>query len=247
MMNRYGVSLARRFSGGGAVYHDLNNFNYSLFGREDFFSIEKNFQLLERFFGQLQLAITKDKFYSLFIDGYKCSGTAFKNIKGRKLQHGTILLSADAQFIREILRPNNIVLNSKATLSNRSEVKSIADWGKGFDKQELEQKMFSLFSKLMNDQDSQMETVNISSLPNMDIYRQLSGQEWLYGKIPYAKITNNFLGITFSVKKEMVALSSTAGEQLEWYHWNYFCEQKLKTIANKKALSFDRALSEIKV
>ena len=118
------VLLARRRSGGGAVYHDLGNMNCTVFTHRQDYNRERNLQLvceaLNRGWG-LDLSVNK---HHDIITGYqlKVSGSSSKLVKDSAFHHFTLLLSADTANMTTLLRPAPLLslINTSATLSRRS-------------------------------------------------------------------------------------------------------------------------------
>lgn len=69
--------LARRLSGGGAVYHDLGNLNFTFLVNKDEYSLEKQLQVIINAMGRLGLKAEKSGRNDILIDGKKFSGNAF--------------------------------------------------------------------------------------------------------------------------------------------------------------------------
>jgi lipoate-protein ligase A len=100
-----GISIVRRYSGGGAVYHDLGNVNYC------FMSSPSSPHLKEKALKCLIKASKQDpkdfvigERYDLFWKGFKLSGSAFKNIKNRSYHHGTMLCAgSNLSHLKEAL------------------------------------------------------------------------------------------------------------------------------------------------
>lgn len=109
-MTKQRIDLVRRFSGGGTVYHDLGNVNYTFFTHRDHFrrdaALSKVAGILRN---RLNLDVALNERHDLVChrsgQTYKCSGSAFKISKARSYAHGTMLLSSDLSNVRDILRP----------------------------------------------------------------------------------------------------------------------------------------------
>jgi lipoate-protein ligase A len=95
VMKRDGVPLARRISGGGAVYHDAGNLNYCVItGREEYCEGDA-YNLVFRALEAFGIHAEKTGKSNLSVDGLKFSGNAFAFRKGRVMHHGTLLLQTD--------------------------------------------------------------------------------------------------------------------------------------------------------
>lgn len=115
-------------SGGGAVYHDLGNLNFSfhtLLGRNDFgdFSIftKPVLHMLHKLGVPAELKGRND----LLVEGKKFSGNAKLARQGKMIQHGTLLLNSEMEVLGDALKVNPLKFIDKATKSTRSRVTNI--------------------------------------------------------------------------------------------------------------------------
>ena len=123
-----GILVARRITGGGAVYHDLGNVNYSFItSREkaavlDFaYFTEPVIRALKSMGIEAELSGRND----LLAGGAKFSGNAQYATRERILHHGTLLFDSDLQVLSQTLKPDEEKLRSKAILSVRSRVTNL--------------------------------------------------------------------------------------------------------------------------
>lgn len=107
-----GVPVLKRPSGGGAVFHDLGNVNYSIYlppGRFPRPGIEKSLQLLSfpvtELLESLGVAWSWEPPNNVYVQGAKISGSAQARSRGRLLHHGTLLVRTDLDRMRELLKP----------------------------------------------------------------------------------------------------------------------------------------------
>lgn len=114
-----GIPILRRFSGGGTVYHDLGNVNYSLHRDKSLFNrtfgAEMIIRALKQFEGNLFLSARHDIFLKMTHgSSAKVSGSAYKLSRDRAYHHGTLLLSTDLEKIAHLLKsPHKIVMNDE--------------------------------------------------------------------------------------------------------------------------------------
>ena len=115
-----GITLARRVTGGGAVYHDLGNLNYSIAGpaRE----VEKNYDLMADSLRQLGLPAERTGRNDILVGGLKCSGWAKRLSKGRMMIHGTLMWDVDFEALTQALAVPGSKLSAAGVASVRSRV-----------------------------------------------------------------------------------------------------------------------------
>ncbi len=129
-----GIALARRFSGGGAVYHDRGNINLSFIETVNQPDFEYYLQQTIDFLDQMGVTAYSDKRMGIYVDGRKVSGSAQCIHKNRVMYHCTLLYSTDLNVLNASLMGNpdseNLVPGSKtvrAVPSVRSEVTNISE------------------------------------------------------------------------------------------------------------------------
>ena len=127
-LQRDGVYLARRITGGGAVYHDLGNVNFSFISAqsgETGLDFAKFTAPILKALASLGIHAELSGRNDLLLDGQKFSGNAQYSANGRTLHHGTLLFDADLTVLPRYLRPDEDKLKSKGIKSVRSRVTNL--------------------------------------------------------------------------------------------------------------------------
>lgn len=125
------IKIVRRMSGGGAVYHDLGNLNFSfhnLLGEDDFMDFSKFTQPVLNVLHQLDIPAKLEGRNDLLVDGKKFSGNAKLARNGKMIQHGTILFDSNMSILSDALKINPLKYKDKAVKSNRSRVINLKEY-----------------------------------------------------------------------------------------------------------------------
>ncbi len=120
------VRLARRVSGGGAVYHDEGNLNYAFFMPRTAYRADAVFALIGDVLADFGFATERMKRTSLVVDGLKVSGNAFCFRRNAALHHGTLLVDSDLAALDHALRPSAWTFETRAKESVRARVRNLS-------------------------------------------------------------------------------------------------------------------------
>lgn len=130
-VNEHRIKIVRRLSGGGAVYHDLGNLNFSFHSKAseyDFSDFETFTKPVVNLLNKLGVPAKLEGRNDLLVDGKKFSGNA-KTIKSKKMiQHGTILIDSEMSVLADALKVNPLKFVDKAVKSNRARVTNLIDY-----------------------------------------------------------------------------------------------------------------------
>ena len=127
-VDQHNIRVIRRNTGGGAVYHDLGNLNYSFItdaGDPENRNAERFTTPIVRTLRSLGLDAAASGRNDILVSGRKVSGTAQQLLKGRILHHGTLLFDTDSNMIAGALNPDPSKFQFKGVQSVRSRVGSI--------------------------------------------------------------------------------------------------------------------------
>ncbi len=127
----HGITVVRRMTGGGAVYHDLGNLNYSFItdiGNAEELSIRRFTEPVCRALTAMGVEAETSGRNDITVDGKKVSGVAQRIAGGRILHHGTLLFDSDPGMIAGALRADPAKFQSKSAKSVRSRVGMLRDY-----------------------------------------------------------------------------------------------------------------------
>ncbi len=125
------IPVLRRISGGGTVYHDLGNLNYTYIrneeNRERLIDFKGFSEPVIEFLNTLGIKAEVEGKSNLVVAGKKFSGNAAHVFKNRVLHHGTLLFNSNLDELEKVIRPANAQINDKSIKSVRATVANLAD------------------------------------------------------------------------------------------------------------------------
>ena len=125
----HGIHVARRITGGGAVYHDLGNINYSYITptpQSDTLDFARFCEPILRSLQALGVNASLSGRNDIEIDGKKISGNAQHRKDGRLLHHGTLLFDTDRTVLEAVLKPRQKKLETRAIRSVGARVTNLS-------------------------------------------------------------------------------------------------------------------------
>lgn len=122
-----GGRVIRRLSGGGAVYHDMGNLNFSIIDHESHYSVEDNIVCIQSAMQALGLHAEFTGKNDLTIQGRKFSGHAFFRIGQNHCHHGAVLVDTNLTVLSQYLTPSKLKLQTKSVDSVRARVTNLSD------------------------------------------------------------------------------------------------------------------------
>jgi len=112
-----GGTLCRRITGGGAVYHDKGNVNFSFIANKDYYDAQRQFSIVLEALNNIGITAGLSGRNDIEVEGRKCSGNAYYRTAAACLHHGTILINAGYQKIAEYLTASKVKLQTKGVES----------------------------------------------------------------------------------------------------------------------------------
>ncbi|MFA6238594.1 MAG: lipoate--protein ligase [Bacteriovorax sp.] len=190
-MEEDNITLARRQSGGGAVFHDLGNTNFTFLSSKENFDKAVNNKIITNAINSFGLNAAPSGRNDLLVstaDGdKKISGSAFKETKDRSFHHGTLLINADMTKLSQYLNPNIKKLQSKGITSVRARVANLTDLNPEITHEALCERVIQEFFKHY-DNVCPIEVLDhryLSGIPELQAhFQRMSDWKWRFGEAP---------------------------------------------------------------
>lgn len=140
-----GGSLARRITGGGAVYHDMGNLNFSFIAPQGLYDQQRQTGVVLACVQALGIPAVFSGRNDLTADGAKFSGHAYLHGQHASLHHGTLLINVDMGKLAGYLNPDPEKIKSHAVASVRARVVNLCSFVPSLDVAQLKDAMVAAF------------------------------------------------------------------------------------------------------
>ncbi len=177
-----GARLARRLSGGGAVFHDLGNLNFTFLAQKPLFDINKQLQVILLALKQWGLAAEISGRNDLTIAGKKFSGNAFYMSQTGCYHHGTLLVDVDFSNLQQYLQVSAEKLAAKGVASVQSRVVNLASLNPSLTVENLQPALLQAFAAVYGLQPQPIELSPTDKANLLRLKERYASWDWNYGQ-----------------------------------------------------------------
>ncbi len=181
-----GGFLMRRKTGGGAVYHDDGNLNFSFVVPKALYDQQRQFSVIQRAVESFGLHTELSGRNDILAEGRKFSGNAFSKGRVNDLHHGTLLISGDMSDLAHYLKPKPAKLQKHGVASVRSRVVNLAELNPAITPESIAPRLKEAFLSEYSEYSENSENSDFSEIIKRPEVRALhdhfASPEWKYGR-----------------------------------------------------------------
>lgn len=181
-LERDGGHLVRRLSGGGAVYHDLGNLNFTFAVRTPDYDLRRQQSVIVEACRLLGVPAEISGRNDILSGGRKFSGNSFYSHHGHSFHNGTLLINVDMANLGKYLAPSQAKLESKGVSSVRSRVVNLSELAPGLTVDAVAEAMLAAFQTVYG---LPVQTLHEAELDAQELARRtarFADYTWVYGK-----------------------------------------------------------------
>ena len=186
-LERDGGTLARRLSGGGAVYHDMGNLNFTFSLRTQDYDLRRQQSVIVEACRALGIPAEISGRNDILTNGCKFSGNSFYSHNGRSFHNGTLLVGVDLASLGRYLTPSRAKLESKGVASVRSRVINLTELKPDLTVACLARTMVEAFETVYGLKAKELREQDLDAAEIERRYQRFHSYEWVYGKsVPFS-------------------------------------------------------------
>ena len=177
-----GGFLARRPSGGGAVYHDNGNLNFTFITTANNYNLDKQLSVIIEAVGDYAIHARQTGRNDISIDDRKFSGNAFL-VRGEKMyHHGTILVDVNMSSLSKYLNVSEKKLKAKSVDSVKSRVVNLRELNREISIDSMRRSLVCAFEKVYAQKSAEIKEESIYNADVEALINKYTSEQWRFGK-----------------------------------------------------------------
>lgn len=196
----------RRFSGGGAVFQDLGNLNFTFVTKEENANIQKYLSVIKNALSSFNVNCEFSGRNDMLCDKKKFSGHAYYTDNGNYMYHGTIMVNVNMDILSNVLKPSFLKLESKGIDSVRSRVINLSQINNSITIDKIKKAIIKAFTEVFG-QSEPIKYIDKESFHPL-LFEKINKDEWIYGESPRFSIN---IEKNFSFGNVTVSVDVTEG------------------------------------
>jgi lipoate-protein ligase A len=181
-LEKDGGYLARRLSGGGAVYHDMGNLNFSFITHDTEYNLSRQYDVVIAAMNKLGLKVELGGRNDILINGRKFSGNAYIHKNGHNCHHGTILVDTDKVNMERYLSVSPSKLQSKGVSSIPSRIVNLREIISELTVDDVKLELLESFAEIYRSTPHRIETSILSHSDLSSLRDRFASRAWRFGQ-----------------------------------------------------------------
>ncbi|WP_250228117.1 lipoate--protein ligase [Anaeropeptidivorans aminofermentans] len=217
-----GGFLVRRLSGGGSVFHDLGNLNFTFLIRDRHYDVSRQLSVIQRAVRKFGLNAEKSGRNDICIDGRKFSGNAFYKRGDHCYHHGTILINADMQNMSKYLNVSQDKLKANSVSSVKSRVINLKELNDEVNVENITEALVEAFGEEYGLTPEKIEKSQVDETIIQALTDKFSSEEFIFGRNMKAdyEIKNRFkwggIDLCFKISGDKIEDVMIYSDSMEW-------------------------------
>ncbi len=177
-----GGKLVRRLSGGGAVFHDLGNLNFTFLATKENYNVERQLEVILKAVRHLGIPAEKSGRNDITVEERKFSGNAFFSDGVHCYHHGTILVQVDMNMLSHYLNVSREKLVSKGVESVRARVTNLTEYVPELTIDRMRIELVRAFGEVYELEPVELSMSELQAEELRRLEEKFSSREWILGK-----------------------------------------------------------------
>ncbi len=184
-----GGHIARRLSGGGAVYHDMGNLNFTFILNSDDYDDNRQTGIILNALRTCGAQCEKNGRNDITLNGRKLSGHAYYHHNGHSYHHGTIMVDVDIERLVSYLNVSDLKLHDRHVKSVRSRVINLKEAVKGIEMNAIRASLISCFVAEYGLEHTQLHENELNMVDLKEEIGFFSDRSWIFKDQRYFEIS----------------------------------------------------------